>query len=145
MSEAHKLEDEARLASKPVVLRVARRAHLRVISQAEAPDPDRPKTRGDCKDGPRPCPWVSCRYHLYLDVNESTGSIKLNQPHLEPDELEHSCALDIADAGGTTLKGIGDLLGVTRERARQIVEDEAFEAFRDARWGLGEFDWRNDE
>lgn len=28
----------------------------------------RPRTRGDCKDGPRPCPWVSCRHHLLLEI-----------------------------------------------------------------------------
>lgn len=28
----------------------------------------RPRTRGECKDGPRPCPWVSCRHHLLLEI-----------------------------------------------------------------------------
>ena len=79
----------------------------------------RPRTRADCIDGPRPCPWVSCREHLYLDTS-AAGSIKLNFPDLEPGELEHSCALDIADAGGATLEGTGKILNITRERARQI-------------------------
>lgn len=30
-------------------------------------DPKRPQTRGDCVDGPRPCPWVGCRHHTYID------------------------------------------------------------------------------
>ncbi len=34
----------------------------------------RPKTRGECASGPRPCPWVSCRHHLYLDVDKN-GSV----------------------------------------------------------------------
>lgn len=29
-----------------------------------------PTTRGDCVDGPRPCPWVRCRFHLAIEVNE---------------------------------------------------------------------------
>jgi hypothetical protein len=32
----------------------------------------------DCMDRPRPCPWVGCKHHLLLDVNENTGSITLN-------------------------------------------------------------------
>lgn len=32
----------------------------------------------DCIDRPRPCPWVGCKHHLLLDVNEATGSITLN-------------------------------------------------------------------
>ena len=35
----------------------------------------RPASRTECKDGARPCPFVSCKYHLFLDVNPSTGSI----------------------------------------------------------------------
>ncbi len=39
---------------------------------------ERPKLRSECVDGPRPCPFVSCKYHLYLDVKAATNSIKLN-------------------------------------------------------------------
>src|SRR4051812_16253635 len=28
-------------------------------------DPDRPRTRGQCKEDVRPCPYVSCKHHLY--------------------------------------------------------------------------------
>ena len=59
----------------------------------------RPSTREDCRGGIRPCPWVSCAYHLYLDVNPSTGEIKLNFPDKEIWELEHCCALDVMDEG----------------------------------------------
>lgn len=81
---------------------------------------DRPLTRGDCVDGVRPCPYVSCKHHLYLDVNPITGSVTLNFPNQEPDELEHSCALDIADNGGGTLEMVGGVFNLTRERIRQI-------------------------
>ena|SRR5882757_525715 len=33
--------------------------------------PTRPQTRADCAQQPRPCPWISCRYHLLLDVSEN--------------------------------------------------------------------------
>lgn len=80
----------------------------------------RPRTRSECADGPRPCPHVSCRFHLYLDVSPRTGAIKLNFPDLEVWELGVSCALDVADGGGTKLEIVGELMNVTRERVRQI-------------------------
>jgi hypothetical protein len=86
----------------------------------EHADVVRPKTRADCVDGERPCPFVSCVHHLYLDVSARTGAIKLNFPDLEPDELAESCALDVADRQGTTLEGVGEIMNLTRERIRQV-------------------------
>lgn len=80
----------------------------------------RPRTRADCVNGARPCVFLSCRYHLYLDVNAQTGSIKLNFPELELHELAETCALDVADKHGTTLEHVGSLMNVTRERIRQV-------------------------
>ncbi len=80
----------------------------------------RPHNRDQCKTGPRPCPFVSCKFHLYLDVHPETGSIKLNFPDLEVWEMEETCALDVADRGGTTLEEVGDILNLTRERIRQV-------------------------
>ncbi len=42
-------------------------------------DYQRPMARSECSQGEyadRPCPFVSCKYHLYLDVSERTGAIK---------------------------------------------------------------------
>lgn len=94
-------------------------------------DNDRPKKRSECRGGARPCMYVSCRFHLYLDVNESTGSIKLNHPDREPWELEHSCALDVAEEGAHTYEAIGQVLNVTRERARQLEEGALAKLVRD--------------
>ena len=74
----------------------------------------------ECRDATRPCLYVSCRYHLYLDVNPKTGSIKLNFPDKKVWELSHSCALDIAEQGGITLEEIGSIMNLTRERVRQV-------------------------
>lgn len=84
---------------------------------------ERPRTRGDCLQGEnaqRPCPFVSCKHHLYLDVSPRSGAIKLNFPHLEVWDLPETCALDVADRGGATLEETGHLLNITRERVRQI-------------------------
>jgi len=80
----------------------------------------KPRTRAECADGPRPCPYVSCRYHLYIDVSPRTGAIKLNFPDLEVWEMGESCALDVADRGGTTLEDVGAIMNLTRERIRQV-------------------------
>ncbi len=88
-----------------------------VIQEIEAA---RPRSRADCAMGARPCMFISCKQHLYLDVNPSTGSIKLNFPDKEIWELEETCALDVADRGGITLEEVGAIMNLTRERIRQV-------------------------
>ncbi len=78
-----------------------------------------PLYRDECVDGPRPCPLVRCRYHLYLEVLP-TGTIVFNHPGVEPWEMKHSCALDLADTGEQTLEYVASALGVTREAIRLI-------------------------
>jgi hypothetical protein len=80
----------------------------------------KPRTRAECVDGPRPCPYVSCKHHLFIDVSPRTGAIKLNFPDLEVWEMAESCALDVADRGGTTLEDVGAIMNLTRERIRQV-------------------------
>jgi len=80
----------------------------------------RPKTRAECRCTERPCPWVACIWHLYLDVDPVNGSIKLNHPDLEPWELEESCALDVAERDGLTLEDVGEILNLTREAVRRV-------------------------
>jgi hypothetical protein len=81
---------------------------------------ERPTRRSDCENIPRPCPFVGCRFNLFLDVTPSTGSIKFNFPDIEPGDMIESCALDIADCGGVTLVTVGDAMNIERERIRQI-------------------------
>lgn len=83
----------------------------------------RPKTRGECVGGARPCPFVGCRYNLYLDIS-ARGNIKFNFPDLPPEDMPayRSCALDLADSGPLTLYEIGAALNLTRARAMQIVQ-----------------------
>ncbi len=81
---------------------------------------EQPKTREECAGGMRPCPFVSCKHHLYLDVSARTGAIKLNFPDLEVWEMNESCALDVADRAGATLEEVGAIMNLTRERIRQV-------------------------
>jgi hypothetical protein len=66
-----------------------------------------PVVRGLCDELPRPCPRWACRYHLFGEIKDGH-------------ETEQSCALDIADEGEHTLQEVGETLGITRERVRQI-------------------------
>lgn len=80
---------------------------------------ERPRTRGECVDSLRPCAFVSCRHHLYLDVS-ARGRLKFNAPGKAPEDLEESCALDVADRDGVTLDEIARMLNLTREGVRRI-------------------------
>lgn len=88
---------------------------------------ERPLVRGDCLAGgsnaARPCPWVSCAYHLALDVSEDSGNIKLIFPGVEVEDMTHTCSLDLADGDGATLDEIGAAQNISRERVRQIELD----------------------
>jgi hypothetical protein len=99
------------------------REHRKMRAQGEmAPvvGLNHPTSRAQCVNMPRPCLYVSCRHHLYLDVNEETGSVKFNFPDKEVWELEETCALDVADRGGITLEEVGLIMNLTRERIRQL-------------------------
>lgn len=87
---------------------------------------NRPTRRGECLpsgwNGERPCPWVGCRYHLGIYVAPTTGFLRA-RPGVEEGDLAglgDTCALDVADRGGHTLEETGEVLGVTRERIRQL-------------------------
>src|SRR6185295_19672297 len=88
----------------------------------EFPEMDywKPKTRAECSDMERPCPFVSCKYHLYIDVHPVRGAIKINFTDVEVWEMTDTCALDIADRGGITLEEVGEIMNLTRERVRQV-------------------------
>jgi hypothetical protein len=78
-----------------------------------------PVLRGDCLPGgaqyQRPCPFTRCRYHLAEERGASGG-----RPPTVVRDTSQTCALDVADDGRTDFVTIGRLLGVSRERVRQI-------------------------
>jgi len=100
---------------------------------------ERPQTRGDCLPGginaARPCPWVSCRYHLALHISPTSGEVTLSLPAVAEGDLgglSQTCALDVADEGPQILEVVaGYIQGLTRERIRQI-EVKALRRFRRA-------------
>lgn len=78
---------------------------------------NRPRTRGDCKDGERPCPFASCRYQMQADP---VGSGRLWVHGREFFEMEETCALDVADRGSHSLEQVSGMFGISRERIRQL-------------------------
>jgi hypothetical protein len=132
---------DSRRRSKTIARKQMMRERRRMIAQGLIPEVveyDRPSTRAQCRDGDRPCLYVACRYHLYLDVNPNTGSIKINFPDKEVWELEETCALDVAERGGITLEEVGDIMNLTRERIRQ-VEVSGLQKLRDGDVSLETF------
>lgn len=112
------------------------------------PPHPRPLTRGDCENAPRPCPYMGCRHNLSADVtpirySETLGryrNVTIRHPGAEvPEEIEppdgNNCALDYAARGGMTLEEVGDVLGITRERVRQIEESAVKQVHRSVRRG----------
>jgi hypothetical protein len=95
------------------------RVHLPLYYEPKVPEPEpvvverppAPKVRADCLEGGvnegRPCPWVGCFYNIV----ESDPDPKAKAP---------TCVLDMADEGGVTLEEVGRVMGITRERVRQI-------------------------
>lgn len=109
---------------------------------AEVLSIQRPRTRGECGEV-RPCPWVSCRHHLLLDVHVVEGTrdrpptIRFNgrsvrglqtgadasevQTFVDAaverlDQLEHTCSLDVADEGRHLYREVAQVLSVRRQR-----------------------------
>lgn len=103
----------------------------------------RPATRADCEPGglneARPCPWVSCRYHLYLDALPN-GSLRINNADVGPEELERmraTCALDVASEGEHTEEVTAEFAGLGSSQAFQAQWQRTRETLRDALNGHG--------
>ena len=119
-------------AARPVTVSMARLSK-RALDEGAAMYPERPgvdyqrpRTFADCDAADLgasvPCPFVSCKHHVALDVNERAGSIKSNFPDRDPDEIPHTCTLRVAERGGATLDDVAAVMNLTRERVRQIQD-----------------------
>lgn len=95
----------------------------------------RPRTRGECVGGPRPCPWVSCRHHLALEI--TADGVRLMLPE-DPDDWHglETCSLDVADRGGFGQTDLAALLDGTEYTYRRVrlAEDRGLARMRKARW-----------
>lgn len=125
--------------AKPRALFVGKRLHQVEREFASRSDwilsqETRPKTRGDCVGGQRPCPWVGCKWHLAIDVNEA-GSLKINFPatnatddltdeYIDWDSMKETCSLDVVDkSNGLLPSEIGQLLNCVESNIQRIEHD----------------------
>jgi hypothetical protein len=82
----------------------------------------RPRTRADCATAPRPCPFVSCKHHLALEVHPERGSLRQVFPDFNiaddpaeglqrmQKELGATCVLDVI--GGHEVEHFGGLIAL---------------------------------
>ena len=80
--------------------------------------------QGGCAEGVRPCPFVSCRHNLFLDV-DAGGNVVLNFPEgVGPEDVppEESCSIDVAMRGGKEVGEIARLLTTTEEEVEEAIE-----------------------
>jgi hypothetical protein len=89
--------------------------------------PTRPKTRADCARVPRPCPYVSCRHNLFLDVEKKNITLNFEEP--EDMHPLGSCALDVAEQGGLTSQEIATLMSLDLSKEVKL-EDKAIRKLR---------------
>lgn len=128
MAIARMGSQSARKAIRPVAIAQARAniqsLDVEIALNAGGLNIKPPTTRAECKNGIRPCPWARCRHHLYNPISITEGgSVRIDYDLSDDiDEWGETCSLDLADQGGMTLEEVGDVLGVTRERVRQIVD-----------------------
>ena len=122
-------EEMAAKAARTPLNRLSKKRVALILLDRDSPErreleAARPRTRADCVGGLRPCPFVSCRHNLYLDVNSRTGNLKLRNKTIEPEDVppEESCSLDVADQGPHTLAQVGAFFVFHRERSRQVEE-----------------------
>lgn len=116
--KARRRARRARPRSRTTQTKRFTKRYLRQHSEPQVAE-QRPQTWGECRERTGPCAWVGCPSHLYLDVT-ACGSIKINFPDLEPQEIKEPCVLRLAERGAMTLEEVGRRMNLTRERVRQI-------------------------
>lgn len=81
----------------------------------------RPTKRSECIDGPRPCPWVSCRHHLLLEV--ASAAPKINADGVKRDARPTTIRLNMASQSGDLGRRPGLLASAPAEIVRQWITD----------------------
>lgn len=86
----------------------------------------RPRTRGDCERGPRPCPWVACRHHLAVErYHPRVRGVAALEAAADADlwSMPETCALDVAELGEHTQSEVAEALGISCDRVAEAEWD----------------------
>jgi hypothetical protein len=137
-----------------VAMATQHRYGVKSVKQKEGKMKDKfPGTRNKCLSGPRPCPWLRCAYHVFwLRHNlsgrsdtktqggkELSAQTILNRYATDEEIIDEiwlypeTCVLDVYDRGPNTLEQVGQVMGLTRERVRQIQDKKAMEKLKGQR------------
>lgn len=91
-----------------------------------APAYARPQTRGDCVGGFRPCPFVGCRHHLFLEVSPAHSLCTHGKTQVADVEalaaMAETCSLDVADRGGIRLDEAARMSGFKATDTARAIE-----------------------
>lgn len=99
-------------------------------------DDERPRRRGECEAGRRPCPWATCRHHLAHDLGGRFERVQ------ELQELQETCALDVAAMGAHSITEIADYLDLSRNTAWATLQRAMGKVAARTGWGdQGDIDW----
>ena len=101
----------------------------------------RPKTRGECADMPRPCPFLSCRHHLAHDWAKPYYGKRPTDDELTERivDAEHTCSLDVADKREHSIAEVAEVMQTTESainkaswRAGKHVRSEGADGILDS-------------
>ena len=81
---------------------------------------DAPTNRKQCSGNERPCPWVRCKSHLVFDAFPNPKRTTDDEVVDKLCLMSETCILDVVENGEKTLEEVGQILGITRERVRQV-------------------------
>ncbi len=92
---------------------------------ASPPTPTRPRTRGDCLAGPRPCPWIGCKWHLCWERRDIKRVIMSDaHPAMAASlimSMDQTCVLDVSEAPRSD-REVGAVLGITHQAVAQACQ-----------------------
>jgi hypothetical protein len=100
-----------------------RRSHRLAVLPQEPREGLPPGGREECRTGPRPCPYVRCKHHLWMRVGEErqgSGNTSVGST-VEPVTWT-TCALDVAESGPRSTREIAEWLGVSMRRVQQLIK-----------------------
>lgn len=88
-------------------------------------DDARPKTRADCIDGLRPCPWISCKHHM-IHTNPKWPELTDDAVVDLIERMTVSCVLDVIDfcPEGMSFKQIGQTFGKSKQFVIMLFNGE---------------------
>ena len=87
--------------------------------------PGRPSTRAECLQGPRPCPWIGCKWHLCWERRDIKRVIFSDaHPAMAASlilGMKETCVLDVAEAPRSD-REVGSVLNISHQAVAQACQ-----------------------